>query len=142
MAGIPLSVIVEGSVAVLLALSIGYSVLLNHRLKRLHADRGELRQMIADLVRATDMANQAIGELKAAAAEADTTLGGRLNEAERFAIELANHINSGRGVLDRIAQITQAARKQETVLEAPAAGRATEALKALRAHQSEKGRAA
>lgn len=143
MGGIPFSLIVEGSVAILLMLSIGYSVLLNERLKRLHADRSELKQMVADLVRATDMANVAIKELKEAATEADVTLGARLNEAESFAIQLANHVNSGQAVMDRIAKITQVARKaEEPQAPEPSHKRASEALKALRAHQSDKGRAA
>lgn len=143
MGGIPLSVFVEGSVAILLALSIGYSVLLNERLKRLHADRNELREMVSDLVKATDMANVAIKELKDTAQEADATIGGRLNEAERFAVQLANHVNAGRTVLDRITKITQAVRKDDALHEEGAGPkRATEALKALRAHQSEKERAA
>ena len=54
MFGLPLGLIVETAVAVLLALTIGYCVVLNHRLKRLHADRDTLRKMVADLVQATD----------------------------------------------------------------------------------------
>jgi hypothetical protein len=39
MLGLSFGVIVEGAVAILLATTIGYCVILNQKLKRLHADR-------------------------------------------------------------------------------------------------------
>ncbi|MBK8083837.1 MAG: chemotaxis protein [Devosia sp.] len=111
MFGMPLGFVVEFLVAILLATTIGYSVVLNQRLKRLHADRGELRQMVADLVAATNLANAAIRELKATAQEAESGLEAKLTEAERFGVELANHVSSGRQVMDKIARITTAARQ-------------------------------
>lgn len=119
MSGIPLSFIIEGTVAILLIMTIGYAVILNERLKRLHADRDALRQMVTDLVVATDNANSAIGELKAAAHEADGALEARLEEAERFAIELANHVHAGQSVMDRIAKITEVAQRSEVLSGAP-----------------------
>ena len=105
----------------------------------LQADRAALQQMIADLVQATTMANGAIKGLRETAVEADERLNTRLNEAERFAIELANHVNAGQAVMERIAKITQAAR-------APGDGgegsRAGSALKALKDHQKRREHAA
>jgi hypothetical protein len=109
MFGLPFGVVVEGTVSILLAVTIGYCVVLNGRLKRLHADRGELRQMVADLVQATEMANGAVRELKSAAAETELTLNARLEEAEKFGIELANHVSAGQQVMERIARITAVA---------------------------------
>jgi hypothetical protein len=106
MNGLPFGIFVEGSVSVLLMVTIGYCVVLNTRLKRLHSDRDTLRQMVADLVQATDLANAAVKELKTTAMEADLVLNARLEEAERFGIELANHINAGQSVMERIAKIT------------------------------------
>jgi hypothetical protein len=103
-------IIVEIAVAGLLALTIGYCVVLNQRLQRLHADKDAMRQMIADLVSATNLANQAIKELKVTAIEADKQLSGRMEEANRFGIELANHVNAGRVLMDRIAKITSVAK--------------------------------
>ena len=105
-----LGLIVEGMVAILLATTIGYCIILNQRLKRLHSDRDQLRKMVADLVQATSLANAAVTELKTAAVEADTVLQGRLQEAEKFGIELANHVNAGQQIMDKIARITSAAR--------------------------------
>jgi len=102
--------IVESAVAVLLAATIGYCIVLNQRLKRLHGDRDMLRQIVTDLVQATGLANGAIKELKTSAVEADLLLKARLEEAERFGIELANHVNAGQSVMDRIARITSVAR--------------------------------
>jgi hypothetical protein len=110
MFGLPLGIVVETFVAILLATTIGYCVILNQRLKRLHADRGELRQMVADLVQATGLANTAIQELKTTAQDAETNLSNRLNEAERFGVELASHVNAGQQLIDRLARITSAAR--------------------------------
>lgn len=110
MFGLPFGVLVESGVAILLAMTIGYCVVLNERLKRLHADRDMLRQMVTDLVQATDLANAAVKELKSTAMEADMALNARLEEAERFGIELANHVAAGTSVMERIARITSAAR--------------------------------
>lgn len=109
MFGLPFGVLVEGSVSVLLAVTIGYCAVLNTRLKRLQADRNELRVMVADLVHATDLANAAVKELQDAAAEAELALNARLEEAERFGVELANHVSAGHEVMERIARITQVA---------------------------------
>ncbi|WP_439601621.1 DUF6468 domain-containing protein [Devosia sp.] len=110
MFGLPLGIVIETLVAILLATTIGYCVILNQRLKRLHSDRGELKQMVADLVQATGLANAAIQELKHTAQEAETVLETRLGEAERFGVELANHVNAGQQIMDRLARITSAAR--------------------------------
>lgn len=110
MFGLSLGIVVEALVAILLATTIGYCIILNHKLKRLHADRDTLRKMVADLVEATTLANAAVQELKTAAVEADTALTGRLEEGERLGIELANHITAGQQIMDKIAKITSAAR--------------------------------
>jgi hypothetical protein len=113
MFGLPLGIIVETLVAVLLATTIGYCVILNNRLRRLHADRDTLRKMVADLVDATTLANTAVQELKTAATEAETALEARLEEAERFGIELASHVSAGQQVMDKIAKITSVARNAQ-----------------------------
>lgn len=109
MFGLTLGVIVEASVAILLATTIGYCTVLNHRLKKLHADRDTLRKMVADLIQATTLANAAVHELKTAAVEADTVLNGRLEEAEKFGVELANHVTAGQHLIDKIVRITSLA---------------------------------
>ncbi|HWA20269.1 MAG TPA: DUF6468 domain-containing protein [Devosia sp.] len=101
---------VESAVAILLLVTIGYCVVLNHRLKRLHQDRDTMSKTVAELVQATALANAAVRELKTAALEADNQLSERLHDAEKFAIELSTHITSGSMLVERIARITAAAK--------------------------------
>jgi hypothetical protein len=130
MMGLPVGFLVEAAVAVLLALTIAYCMLLNHRLKKLHGDRELLGKMIADLVQATGLANAAVQELKGAAVEADETLNARLEEAERFELEFANHIAAGQQLMDKIAKITAAARR-DPVVAAEMSGETNKAQSAL-----------
>lgn len=113
MFGLTLGILVESAVAILLATTIGYCVILNQKLRRLHADRDTLRKMVTDLVEATSLANSAVQELKTAALEADMVLNARLEEAEKFGIELANHVTSGQQLMDKIAKITSLARNNQ-----------------------------
>lgn len=156
MFGIGLGMIVEGSVAVLLAVTIGYCVILNSRLKRLHADRETLAKMVADLMQATALANAAVMELKTAALDADNQLGSRVNEALRIDQSLAGNVASGSQLIEKIARITAAARAQmqaDAALAAPvetrpastpieAQGRLASALQQLAMRPGIGGRAA
>jgi hypothetical protein len=103
-----------------MALTLGYCVILNRRLARLHADREALKLMVGDLIAATTLANQAIKELKSTAVEADITLSSRLEEAERFGIELANHVNAGAAMMQRIVRLTNVARQHPVLAPVPA----------------------
>jgi uncharacterized protein DUF6468 len=142
MFGLPLGFFVESAVAILLLLTIGYCIVLNERLKRLHADRDVLRQMVSDLVGATNLANQAIKELKATAMEADLALNSRLEEAERFGIELANHVSAGTVLMDRIAKITSVARHSQTIEPIEEPNKVQSALQQLNARVRVRGNAA
>lgn len=142
MLGLSLGILVEGAVAVLLALTIGYCIVLNQRLKRLHQDKDAMRQMVADLVSATNLANQAIKELKSTAVEADLTLTTRLEEAERFGVELANHVTAGTVLMERIARITSVARHSQTVEPVEETNKVQSALQQLSARVRNRGVAA
>ncbi len=142
MLGLPLGIIVEGAVAVLLALTIGYCVLLNQRLKRLHQDKDAMAKMVADLVSATNLANQAIKELKATAVEADLTLSARMEEAERFGVELANHVTAGTVLMERIAKITSVARHSQAIEPVEAPNKVQTALQQLSERVRSRGAAA
>ena len=67
--------IIDGLVAILLVLTIGYCMMLNRRLKLLKADEQSLRATISELVTATEIAERAIGGLKLTVHECDTRLG-------------------------------------------------------------------
>jgi hypothetical protein len=113
--GISLGVVVEGSVAVLLAVTIGYCVILNGRLKRLHADRETLAKTVADLVQVTALANAAVAELKTAALEADNNLNERIAEAGKCETELAGQVAVGSQLVQKIARITAAAKQPQAL---------------------------
>ncbi|MCJ2034334.1 DUF6468 domain-containing protein [Methylobacterium sp. J-068] len=114
-------------VAVLLVASIVSSVRLSRRITRLKADEAALRQTIGDLVMASSTAERAIVGLRATLDECDRTLADRLGTAERYATDLAAHVEAGEAVIARIASIvSQAAPGRETVR--PAAQRDPEAI--------------
>jgi len=124
MFGLSMGLFIEAAVSVLMALTLGYCIVLNRKLARLHADRDALKLMVGDLIAATNLANQAIKELKATAVEADMVLSSRLEEAERFGIELANHVNSGTALMQKIVRVTNAVRQSPVLVQAPPANQA------------------
>jgi hypothetical protein len=110
--------IIEGLVAVLLLITIGYCWMLNKRLQRLRADEQVLRATISELMTATEIAERAILGLKTTAAEADKTLGSRLKQAETMSQTLAEQVGEGEKIFTRITQIAEAARSAATHREA------------------------
>jgi hypothetical protein len=127
MFGMGLGMVVEGSVAVLLAVTIGYCVILNARLQRLHANRDMLQKMVGDLVQATALANAAVMELKTTALDADNQLSSRLEEAAKFEQALTQSVATGSHLIEKIARITAAARAQMQPEAAAVAAAKTEA---------------
>lgn len=107
--------VIEGLVAILLMLTIGYCVTLNNRLKRLKADEHALKATIAELLTATEIAERAIGGLKLTVRECDQTFGERLRTAERFSADIERQVESGERLLGRLVQIVSAGRPIEAV---------------------------
>jgi hypothetical protein len=87
--------VIESLVAFLLLLTIGYCVLLNHRLKRLKADEQALKATISELITATEIAGRAVAGLKATAQVCDGTLGERMRQAERLATGMERQLKAG-----------------------------------------------
>lgn len=100
--------IIEILVAILLALTIGYCMMLNRRLKLLKSDEHSLRATISELVTATEIAERAIAGLKLTVEECELGLGARLRSADRFTADLDHSIAGGRDLLDRLSQIVAA----------------------------------
>jgi tetratricopeptide (TPR) repeat protein len=127
---------IESLVALLLLLTIGYSVLLNKRLKRLRADEMSLKATISELITATEIAERAIGGLKLTVRECDQGLGERLRTAERYAADIARQTEAGLEVLDPLEEDERMARHHRLhavrahLLEL--AGRREEALESYR----------
>jgi chromosome segregation ATPase len=101
---------IESLVAVLLVLTIAYSVLLNKRLKRLKSDELALKATISELITATEIAERAIIGLKVTVRDCDQGLGEKLRNAERFTSEITRQIEAGEDICKRLAQIVSAAR--------------------------------
>jgi Domain of unknown function (DUF6468) len=114
------ALIIEILVAILLAVTIGYCVLLNQRLKRLKADEQALKATISELITATEIAERAIAGLKLTVRECDQNLGERLRTAERFSADMERQLMAGEEVLHRLARIVTASRP-EAAAAAPAA---------------------
>ena len=102
--------IIEGLVAVLLMITVGYCMLLNRRLKLLKADEQSLRATISELITATEIAERAIAGLKLTGHECDLGLGEQLNRAEAITADLDARLTVGKDVLHRLSQIAIAAR--------------------------------
>jgi hypothetical protein len=114
-----LSMLIEGLVAVLLALTIGYCTILNNRLKRLRTDEKALRGMIAELVGATESAERAIAGLKLTVQDSDQTLGDRLRTAERLSAALDVQIEHGEKLLVGVSGMSGVAAALERRPEPP-----------------------
>lgn len=110
MTGSWLAMIIELIVAGLLATTIAYCFILNKRLTHLRSDEKVLKQTIVELVAATETAERAIAGLKTTVRECDTNLGDRIRLAERYTAEMDKQLRAGRDVVERIVQITDAAR--------------------------------
>ncbi len=100
--------IIEILVAILLALTIGYCIRLNRRLKVLKADEHSLRATISELVTATEIAERAIAGLKLTVEECELGLGARLRSADRFTADLDHSVSAGQQLLERLTQIVAA----------------------------------
>jgi hypothetical protein len=102
--------IIEILVAILLALTIGYCILLNKRLTRLKADEQTLKATISELITATEIAERAIAGLKLTVRDCDQNLGERLRTAERFSADMERQLMAGEEVLHRLVRIVSASR--------------------------------
>ncbi|AZO76609.1 MULTISPECIES: DUF6468 domain-containing protein [unclassified Bosea (in: a-proteobacteria)] len=135
-----ITLIADALVGCLLVATIITCFVLSKRIERLKADESAMRQTIGALISATDTAERAIAGLKLTLGDCDRTLGERLRTAERYAADLAQQIEAGQGVMERIGQIVSAASmvapKPEPTPEKPALSRmasAADAAAAIRA---------
>src|SRR4051794_41440339 len=96
-----LGMMIEGLVAVLLMLTIGYCMLLNKRLKRLKADEQSLKATIGELITATEIAERAIGGLNDTLADRNENLGSHAASPPAIFKQLAKPLPEGLGVVGR-----------------------------------------
>jgi hypothetical protein len=112
-------ILADGLVAVLLVASIASSVALSRRITRLKADETALRRTIGDLMVATESAERAITGLRATLGECERTLAERLGLAQATAASLAEQVQQGETVLERIGRIVAQARPGAAPVAAP-----------------------
>jgi hypothetical protein len=96
--------LVETMVSILLLLTILYCVRLNKQLRLLKADEQSLRATIAELITATEIAERAIGGLKATLREGEQTFSGRLQRGEQISADIEHQLVAGEELLARLAR--------------------------------------
>lgn len=101
--------IIEGLVAALLVLTIGYCMILNRRLSKLRNDENSFKGTIAELITSTESAERAIAGLKLTVRESEEILAARLRASETVCRDLQRELKRGEGVLSRIVRIAEAA---------------------------------
>jgi septal ring factor EnvC (AmiA/AmiB activator) len=121
--------LVETMVSILLLLTILYCVRLNKQLRLLKADEQSLRATISELITATEIAERAIGGLKATMRDGEQTLNERLNRSEQMSADIERQLKAGDELLGKLTRIAGAGRTAEpTVPDAKAVAAAAQAF--------------
>jgi septal ring factor EnvC (AmiA/AmiB activator) len=105
--------LVETMVSVLLLLTILYCVRLNKQLRLLKADEQSLRATISELITATQIAERAIGGLKATMRDGEQSLNERLSRSEQMSSDIERQLKAGEELLAKITRIAGAGRAAE-----------------------------
>ena len=105
--------LIESMVSILLLLTILYCVRLNNQLRLLKADEQSLRATISELITATEIAERAIGGLKATMREGEATLNDRLQRSETVTAEFDRQLKAGGELLAKLIRITGAGKEAE-----------------------------
>jgi hypothetical protein len=110
---------IETMVSILLLLTILYCVRLNNQLRLLKADEQSLRATISELITATEIAERAIGGLKATMREGGDVLTERLQRGEQLSAEIELKLNAGDALLAKLTRIAGAGRVADAPAPAP-----------------------
>ncbi len=102
------SIILDVLVAVLLAVTIAYSMVLNRRLGRLRRDKSQLDFMAGNFAKATARADESISRLK----DMGDALRKNVEKAQALHDDLNFLIDRGEVAADRLEGIVRAARKE------------------------------
>ena len=111
--------LIESMVSILLLLTILYCVRLNKQIRLLKADEQSLRATIGELITATEIAERAIGGLKATMREGEQVLNERLQRSETVSAEIEVQLKAGEQLLARITRIAHAAQPAAEPQSAP-----------------------
>src|SRR5262245_26138701 len=100
--GISLSTIIDLMLAALLAPTLYFCVTLEHRLRSLRTDQDNLNATVRALNQAVAAAHTSLAGLRAAATEADKTLGVKVSAARLLIDELSVLTTSGERIASRM----------------------------------------
>lgn len=117
-----LGIFIEGLVAVLLVVTIGYCVLVNRKLEQLRSNQSELRQIIRELNAATGQAETAIAALRTTADASEEAVAKAVEESRELVAQLRAELTEGQALLAKIAAIVRAQRQAARPGAAAAAG--------------------
>lgn len=95
------------ALAVLLLLTITWCMIVHHRLRRLHADSGEMRSLIAALDEATDRAEAAVREMREANMAATTAASEQHRRSRQQCEELARLMDNALRLIKRLDAAVQ-----------------------------------
>ena len=114
-------------VAVLLVATVVTSIRLSRRISRMQSDEAAMRATIVELMKATETAERAIAGLRTTLGDCEKTLGERLRVAERYASDLAEQVEAGENVMNRMMSIVESSRQ---AMQPPEAAVAVQAVAA------------
>lgn len=100
------SLIIDVLVAVLLVVTIGYAIVLNKRLGKLRADKGELEKLATTFGHSTHRAEESIDKLKHTA----DLLQDHMDKAQTLRDDLAFLIDRGDRAADRLEEMVRTTR--------------------------------
>jgi hypothetical protein len=115
-----LMLIAEVLVAILLVATVVTSVRLSRRITRMQADETAMRATVVELMKATETAERAIAGLRTTLGDCEKTLADRLRVAERYASDLAEQVEAGESVMNRMMTIVESSRQAAGVPQAQA----------------------
>ena len=99
---------IELLVAILLAVTIGYCVVVNRKLEQLRSEQSDMRSVIRDLSAATGQAENAIATLRSTAGTAEETLTARIDGAAELNAQLAVALEQGEDLLSKLKAVAGA----------------------------------
>ncbi len=99
----PFGMILEGVVAILLIVTVGYCFILDRRLQALRSGREELQSVVENLNAAIGQAQTTILDLKSHAGDSARLLEERIARAQNLADELSLMVQSGNSIAERLA---------------------------------------
>ncbi len=100
----------DGLVAALLAITIGYAAVLNRRLANLRDGRGELEAMIGEFKAATGQAQDAVERMTKSAGVRQSDLAEQIETARSLRDELAFLADRGAGEANRLEELIKRGR--------------------------------